>query len=105
VTGGDLLVDLAGVDGGQVVRVLVVGGRFCKGTRRAVRRIEEGSLEEQVVVDDAGEIGRLQAGFNRMVAGLREREAYARPSGPTSTARSPSTSSGRAPRWRARRSR
>lgn len=42
--------------------------------RRAVARVEEGSLEEQVTVDDGGEIGLLQAGFNRMVAGLRERE-------------------------------
>jgi adenylate cyclase len=36
--------------------------------------VEEGSLDEEVVVDDGGEIGFLQAGFNRMVAGLRERE-------------------------------
>jgi adenylate cyclase len=42
--------------------------------RRAVRRVEEGSLEEQVTVDDAGDVGLLQAGFNRMVGGLRERE-------------------------------
>jgi adenylate cyclase len=42
--------------------------------RAAVERVEGGSLEEEVVVDDGGEIGFLQAGFNRMVAGLRERE-------------------------------
>lgn len=42
--------------------------------REAVERVEEGSLEEEVVVDDGGEIGSLQAGFNRMVAGLRDRE-------------------------------
>jgi len=42
--------------------------------REAVERVEAGSLEEEVVVDDGGEIGFLQAGFNRMVAGLRERE-------------------------------
>lgn len=42
--------------------------------RTAVERVEEGSLEQEVVVDDGGEIGFLQAGFNRMVAGLRERE-------------------------------
>jgi adenylate cyclase len=40
----------------------------------AVERVERGSLDEEVVVDDGGEIGFLQAGFNRMVAGLRERE-------------------------------
>ena len=42
--------------------------------RVAVERVEGGSLDEEVVVDDGGEIGFLQAGFNRMVAGLRERE-------------------------------
>ena len=42
--------------------------------RAAVERVERGSLDEEVVVDDGGEIGFLQAGFNRMVAGLRERE-------------------------------
>jgi adenylate cyclase len=40
----------------------------------AIRRVEQGSLDEEVVVDDGGEIGLLQAGFNRMVAGLRERD-------------------------------
>ena len=40
----------------------------------AVERVEAGSMDEEVVVDDGGEIGFLQAGFNRMVAGLRERE-------------------------------
>ena len=42
--------------------------------RAAIARVEEGSLDEEVRVDDGGEIGFLQAGFNRMVAGLRERE-------------------------------
>ena len=42
--------------------------------REAVARVEEGSLDEEVLVDDGGEIGFLQSGFNRMVAGLRERE-------------------------------
>jgi adenylate cyclase len=42
--------------------------------RAAVARVEEGSLDEEVLVDDGGEIGFLQAGFNRMVAGLRDRE-------------------------------
>lgn len=42
--------------------------------RAAVARVGEGHLDEEVVVDDGGEIGFLQAGFNRMVAGLRERD-------------------------------
>jgi adenylate cyclase len=36
--------------------------------------VEQGELEQDVAVDDASEVGLLQAGFNRMVAGLRERE-------------------------------
>jgi adenylate cyclase len=72
------------------VLFLVVAGLFAGGVltfaagrsihdpvdrvRAAVQRVGEGSLDEHVVVDDGGEIGFLQAGFNRMVAGLRERE-------------------------------
>jgi adenylate cyclase len=42
--------------------------------RRAVGSVEQGDLDVEVPVDDASEVGLLQAGFNRMVAGLRERE-------------------------------
>jgi adenylate cyclase len=72
------------------VLFLVVAGLFAGGAllaaaarsvsepvarvRAAVERVEAGSLEEELVVDDGGEIGFLQAGFNRMMAGLRERE-------------------------------
>jgi len=42
--------------------------------RRAVRRVEQGDLDQEVTVDDGSEIGLLQAGFNQMLAGLRERE-------------------------------
>src|SRR6185312_15422877 len=42
--------------------------------RRAVGRVEHGDLDAQVEVDDGSEVGLLQAGFNQMVAGLRERE-------------------------------
>ena len=42
--------------------------------RRALADVEAGSLEPQVPVDDASEVGFLQAAFNRMVTGLRERE-------------------------------
>jgi adenylate cyclase len=37
-------------------------------------RIERGDLTARVPVDDGSEVGRLQAGFNRMADGLRERE-------------------------------
>ncbi len=42
--------------------------------RAAVARVEQGDLERDVEVDDGSEVGLLQAGFNRMLAGLRERE-------------------------------
>jgi adenylate cyclase len=42
--------------------------------RRAIERIQEGDLDASVPVDDGSEVGLLEAGFNRMAAGLRERE-------------------------------
>ena len=42
--------------------------------RRAIAQIEEGQLDVVVPVDDGSEVGLLEAGFNRMTAGLRERE-------------------------------
>ncbi|HVV37889.1 MAG TPA: adenylate/guanylate cyclase domain-containing protein [Acidimicrobiales bacterium] len=41
--------------------------------RAAQREVEAGALDTRVDVDDAGELGRLQAGFNRMVEGLAQR--------------------------------
>ncbi|HVM28166.1 MAG TPA: adenylate/guanylate cyclase domain-containing protein [Mycobacteriales bacterium] len=40
----------------------------------ALRAVGEGRLDSAVPVDDVSELGQLQAGFNAMVAGLRERE-------------------------------
>src|SRR3954469_24428221 len=45
-----------------------------RSLRSALARVEEGELEVRVQVDDAGEIGVLQGGFNRMALGLSERE-------------------------------
>jgi adenylate cyclase len=45
-----------------------------RALRSALQRVEHGDLDADVVVYDASEIGLLQAGFNRMVLGLRERE-------------------------------
>jgi adenylate cyclase len=42
--------------------------------RAAVRRVAAGDLAATVAIDDASEVGLLQAGFNRMAEGLRERE-------------------------------
>lgn len=45
-----------------------------RALRTALQRVEHGDLNADVVVYDASEIGLLQAGYNRMVVGLRERE-------------------------------
>lgn len=42
--------------------------------RRALAQVQAGDFSTGVEVDDASEIGRLQAGFNTMTAGLAERE-------------------------------
>jgi adenylate cyclase len=42
--------------------------------REALRSVEEGDLDVDVVVYDGTELGALQSGFNQMVGGLRERE-------------------------------
>lgn len=42
--------------------------------RRATARLDRGDFEAEVTVYDGTEMGMLQAGFNRAVAGLRERE-------------------------------
>jgi adenylate cyclase len=44
------------------------------GLRKAVDSVAEGDLDVEVEVYDGSEIGQLQAGFNSMVAGLRERD-------------------------------
>lgn len=41
--------------------------------RHALGRVAGGDLGADLSVDDGGEVGQLQAGFNRMVSGLRER--------------------------------
>ncbi len=67
-----------------VVTAIVAGGLVMRAAARSVadpinrvrdalRDVEEGDLEVEVPVDDIGEIGRLSAGFNSMVHGLRER--------------------------------
>ncbi|HEX6393626.1 MAG TPA: adenylate/guanylate cyclase domain-containing protein [Acidimicrobiales bacterium] len=46
-----------------------------RNLRSAVSQVQRGQLDVTVDVDDAGELGLLQAGFNQMVSGLRERNA------------------------------
>ena len=45
-----------------------------RSVREALDRVAAGDLEVEVSIDDASEVGLLQAGFNRMAEGLRERE-------------------------------
>jgi len=45
-----------------------------RGVSAALARVEAGDLDVQIPLYDATEVGQLQAGFNRMTAGLRERE-------------------------------
>jgi adenylate cyclase len=42
--------------------------------RTGLEQVERGELDVHVAVDDGSEVGQLQAGFNRMAEGLRERE-------------------------------
>ncbi len=42
--------------------------------RRGLDEVERGELDAHVEVDDGSEVGLLQAGFNHMAEGLRERE-------------------------------
>ncbi|HEX8805005.1 MAG TPA: adenylate/guanylate cyclase domain-containing protein, partial [Acidimicrobiales bacterium] len=41
--------------------------------RDALARVRDGDLDVGLVVDDGGEVGEVQTGFNQMVEGLRER--------------------------------
>ena len=43
------------------------------GVRDALARVRDDDLSVGLVVDDGGEVGEVQAGFNQMVEGLRER--------------------------------
>src|SRR5438445_10498603 len=64
---------------GVVVGALIVGiaGRSLSDplddVRGALLRVQADDLDVELPVDDGGEIGLLQSGVNRMVAGLRER--------------------------------
>lgn len=45
-----------------------------RSVRKAMTRVADGDLGVAVEVNSSTEVGRLQSGFNRMAAGLRERE-------------------------------
>ena len=71
-----LLVGLAALAAGLVLTVVAARSitEPIDALWTAQRRVEDGALDVEVQVDDPGEVGLLQAGFNRMVAGLRERQ-------------------------------
>ena len=60
------------------LRITLVAARAnadpIQGLRRAMMRVGAGDLNVAVPIYDGTEIGQLQAGFNQMAAGLRERE-------------------------------
>ncbi len=45
--------------------------------RDGLDRVAAGDLDAHIAVDDGGELGELEAGYNRMLEGLREREKLA----------------------------
>jgi adenylate cyclase len=45
-----------------------------RAIRDALAQVERGNLDTEVRIHDGSELGVVQAGFNQMVAGLRERE-------------------------------
>lgn len=66
--------------GGLVLGFLIITGA-ARGVseplaeiRDALARVEGGDLDVRVTVDEASEVGELQAGVNRMVSGLRQRQ-------------------------------
>ncbi len=59
-------------------RAMWIAGRSVsepiEAVRAAQRRVQSGELATEIPVYDGSEVGLLQAGFNQMTAGLRERE-------------------------------
>ena len=64
-----------------------------KDLERGLERVRAGQYDVSVPVTTGDELGDLAATFNQMVEGLAERERIRGRSAPTSTRRSPSTSS------------
>jgi adenylate cyclase len=71
-----LFMAVAGLLAGVVVMVGVARSitEPLASVRDAMARVQAGDLDVDVPVDDTGEVGQLQGGFNEMVAGLRERQ-------------------------------
>ncbi len=76
IAGAVVAISLAGVAAGLIITVAAARSvaEPLDHIREGLRQVEKGRLGTVVNVEDGGEIGLLQAGFNQMVAGLRERE-------------------------------
>ncbi|MGI5166579.1 adenylate/guanylate cyclase domain-containing protein [Spirillospora sp. CA-253888] len=81
ISAGELAITILGLGG----TALLVGAAITYMATRAIAdpiasvrsgmaRVARGDLDTEVEVYDASEVGQLQAGFNHMVAGLREHE-------------------------------
>jgi adenylate cyclase len=70
------LLALAGIGAGLFATVGLAGSiaEPLDRIRRSLESVQRGDLDAGLTVDAAGEIGMVQAGFNEMVSGLRERE-------------------------------
>ena len=75
IAGAVIAVSLAGVASGLIMTLAVARSVAdpIDHVRAGLGRVEEGDLDVVVNVEDGGEIGLLQSGFNQMVDGLRER--------------------------------
>ncbi|MDQ6614106.1 MAG: adenylate/guanylate cyclase domain-containing protein [Actinomycetota bacterium] len=75
ISGAVISVSLAGVLAGLIITFAVARSVAdpLNHVRAGLSRVAEGDLDVVVNVEDGGEIGLLQSGFNQMVHGLRER--------------------------------
>ena len=71
-----LLLAVAGLAVGLAATMLAARsvGEPVRAVQEAMASVERGEFDARVPVNDGSEVGQLQAGFNRMAAGLAERE-------------------------------
>jgi adenylate cyclase len=70
------LLAVIGLAAGALITLIEAGALATPMSRLrfAMGHVREGELDTTVAVDSAGEVGLVQAGFNEMVAGLRQRQ-------------------------------
>jgi adenylate cyclase len=71
-----LFLALVGLGVGLAATVMAARsvGDPVRAVQKAMASVERGEFDARVHVDDGSEVGQLQAGFNRMAAGLADRE-------------------------------